>query len=64
MIQFGDGTHGLIPPIGQNNIRMTYQAGGGEQGNQDAATIVELKSSVPYIDGVTNNQPAPGRRAQ
>lgn len=60
VIQFGDGTHGLLPPIGQSNIRMTYQAGGGEQGNQDTATIVELKSSVPYIDGVTNNQPAQG----
>jgi hypothetical protein len=60
VIQFGDGTHGLLPPIGQSNIQMTYRAGGGEQGNQDTATVVELKSSVPYVDGVTNNQPAQG----
>jgi hypothetical protein len=60
VISFGDGSYGMIPPIGQSNIRMTYRTGGGEQGNRATATIVELKSSVPYIDGVTNNQPAGG----
>lgn len=59
-IRFGDGTSGLIPPIGQNNIRLTYRSGGGEQGNLPSATIVELKSGVPYIDGVTNNGPSQG----
>jgi len=59
-IRFGDGTSGLIPPIGQNNIRLTYRTGGGEQGNRASATIVELKSGVPYIDGVTNNGPSQG----
>lgn len=59
-ITFGDGTLGMIPPIGQNNIQLTYRSGGGEQGNRAAATIVELKSAVPYIDGVTNNQPSQG----
>jgi predicted phage baseplate assembly protein len=60
VICFGDGAYGMIPPIGQSNIRMTYATGGGEQGNRASATIVELKSSVPYIDGVTNNQEAGG----
>jgi len=60
LIRFGDGSYGMIPPIGQNNIRMTYRTGGGEQGNRASATIVELKSSVPYIDGVTNSQPSQG----
>jgi hypothetical protein len=60
VIRFGDGSYGLIPPIGPNNIRMTYRTGGGEQGNRASATIVELKSSVPYIDGVTNNEPSQG----
>jgi hypothetical protein len=60
VIQFGGGSYGMIPPIGQNNIRMTYRAGGGEQGNRASATIVGLKSGVPYIDGVTNNQPSQG----
>ena len=60
VIRFGDGAHGLIPPIGPNNIRMTYRTGGGERGNRDVATITELKSGVPYIDGVTNNEPSQG----
>ncbi len=60
VIRFGDGAYGMIPPIGQSNVRMTYGTGGGEQGNRASATIVELKSSVPYIDGVTNSQPAEG----
>jgi len=60
VIGFGDGSYGMAPPIGQNNIRMTYRAGGGEQGNRDSATIVELKSAFPYIDGVINNQPSQG----
>jgi Baseplate J-like protein len=59
-LRFGDGSYGMIPPIGQSNIRITYQAGGGEHGNRASAAIVELKSSVPYVDGVTNNQPAQG----
>jgi Baseplate J-like protein len=60
VIRFGDGTSGMIPPIGQNNVRMTYSVGGGAQGNRTSATIVELKSGIPYIDGVTNNQPSQG----
>jgi hypothetical protein len=59
-IRFGDGSYGMIPPQGQNNIRVTYRTGGGEQGNRDAGTIVELKSGVPYLDGVTNCEPAQG----
>jgi predicted phage baseplate assembly protein len=63
-ICFGDGSSGRIPPPGQNNVRITYRSGGGEQGNRDAGTIVELKSAVPYIDGVTNHEPATGGAAQ
>jgi hypothetical protein len=59
-LRFGDGAHGMIPPPGQNNIRISYRTGGGEQGNREAGTVVELKSSVPYIDSVTNHVPAQG----
>jgi hypothetical protein len=59
-IRFGDGSYGMIPPQGQNNVRVTYRTGGGEQGNRAAGTIVELKSGVPYLDGVTNHEPAQG----
>ncbi len=60
-IRFGNGNQGMIPPLGQNNIRMaSYRYGGGAQGNRARATIVELKSSVPYIDGVINHEPSRG----
>lgn len=53
-VRFGDGRHGRLPPTGQNNIRITYRSGGGEQGNLPAGTITELKSSLPYIESVAN----------
>jgi hypothetical protein len=59
-LRFGDGLAGLIPPVGQNNIRITYRAGGGLQGNRASGTIAQLKSGIPYIDGVINYEPAQG----
>ncbi len=64
LIRFGDGSYGLIPPIGPNNIRMTYRTGGGEQGNRAGATIVELKSSVPVHRRRHQQRAEPGRRAR
>lgn len=63
-IRFGDGRYGRVPPPGQNNIRITYRNGGGEQGNRPAETLVQLNSSVPYVDGVSNHEPATGGAAQ
>ncbi|HEY2960091.1 MAG TPA: putative baseplate assembly protein [Actinomycetota bacterium] len=59
-VRFGDGSYGMIPPQGQNNVRATYRTGGGEQGNVAAGSVVELNSGVPYLDGVTNHEPAQG----
>ena len=60
-IQFGDGLHGLVPPVGINNVRMAnYCIGGGPLGNRAKETIVQLKSTIPYVDGVTNFEPAMG----
>ncbi|QZZ22018.1 putative baseplate assembly protein [Leptothermofonsia sichuanensis E412] len=60
-IQFGDGLNGLIPPTGIGNVRMTrYQTGGGTIGNRAASTIVQLKTTVPYIEKVTNSEAAAG----
>jgi Baseplate J-like protein len=60
-IQFGDGIHGRIPPIGSGNIRMTrYQTGGGAGGNRPAGTIRELKTAIPAIDKATNPIAASG----
>ncbi|MFY1671338.1 putative baseplate assembly protein [Plantactinospora sp. WMMB334] len=60
VISFGDGGAGRVVPRGQNNVRLTYRSGGGERGNRPAGTIATLKSSVPYLDAVTNHEPASG----
>ena len=60
-VRFGDGAQGRIPPRGVGNIRMArYQTGGGDSGNRAAGTIVQLKTTVPYIDTVINVEPADG----
>ncbi|MEG4854339.1 baseplate J/gp47 family protein [Microcoleus sp. B5-D4] len=61
-VRFGDGLHGAIPPQGfLNNIQLApYRIGGGERGNRPALTVTELKTTVPYVDSVTNLEPAAG----
>ena len=63
-VRFGDGQQGMIPPLGNNNLRLTYQTGGGEQGNLDSHTVTQLKTTIPYIDKVTNWQAASGGSEQ
>jgi predicted phage baseplate assembly protein len=60
LVGFGDGTTGLVPPPGQNNVRVSYWAGGGARGNRPAATLTELHSAIPSVDAVTNLEPAVG----
>lgn len=60
-IRFGDEQHGLAPPPGRNNIRMAlYRTSNGAKGNRPAATITQLKTTVPYIESVTNHEAADG----
>ena len=60
-IRFGDGLRGLIPPLGTANVRMKrYQAIGGVVGNQPENTIIQLQTTIPYIDSVTNPEAATG----
>jgi predicted phage baseplate assembly protein len=60
-IHFGDGHHGMIPPLGKKNIRMAYyQSGGGVAGNQPIGSIVNLITTIPYVKSVINNSPATG----
>jgi hypothetical protein len=60
-ITFGDGLSGMIPPVGPANIRASlYRTGGGTQGNRPAGSIMQLKTTLPYIDKVTNYIDATG----
>ena len=64
-IKFGDGQAGMVPPRRRNNIRLSsYQTGGGTLGNRDAGTINQLKTTIPYIDSVTNYEAARGGAEQ
>lgn len=60
-VLFGDGTSGLIPPLGSGNLRISlYRSGGGVRGNVVAGSVAQLMSTVPYIDSVANQQEAAG----
>ena len=60
-VRFGDGLNGMIPPALAGNLRLRrYQTGGGAVGNRPAGVITQLKTTVPYIDKVTNFVPATG----
>ncbi len=59
-VYFGDNAYGLVPPVGKDNLRATYQTGGGVQGNRPVGSLTQLKRTVPYIAAVTNWDPAGG----
>ena len=60
-IQFSDGINGLIPPVGIGNVRLArYQTGGGARGNRPVSTIIQLKTTIPYVDKVTNSEAPTG----
>ncbi|MGB3942456.1 MAG: putative baseplate assembly protein [Candidatus Manganitrophaceae bacterium] len=60
-VRFGDSLNGSIPPRGNGNIRMArYETGGGALGNRPAGAIVEMKTTVPYVDQVVNHEAAEG----
>ncbi len=64
-IRFGNGQAGMIPPRGQNNIRLSfYRIGGGKQGNVTSQTITQLRTTIPYIDRVINLEAAAGGTQQ
>lgn len=58
-----DGTikqYGAVPPKGIRIRFSSYKFGGGVIGNIAAGTLTVLKSSIPYVSGVTNRRPAQG----
>lgn len=60
LIQFGDGVHGRVPPIGRDNIRVTYRAGGGSAGNVAIGEIKTLRTTIPSVERATNPEAAGG----
>ncbi|HEX8845929.1 MAG TPA: putative baseplate assembly protein [Pyrinomonadaceae bacterium] len=60
-VSFGDGKRGMIPPMGSGNIRMPqYRTSGGAAGNKPDGAITQLKTTVPYVESVTNQLAADG----
>jgi predicted phage baseplate assembly protein len=63
MVTFGNGQQGMLPPIGRDNIRaFVYRAGGGRVANTDAkvGVVKELRTSLPFVDSVSNVVAASG----
>ncbi|MCC8400468.1 putative baseplate assembly protein [Paraburkholderia sp. MMS20-SJTN17] len=53
-LRFGDGRRARMPPAGGNNVRISYSAGGGVQGNQPPLAITQLRTTVPYVASAQN----------
>lgn len=60
-VRFGDGQYGRVPPRGVRNVRATeYLMGGGAAGNRPEGTVAQLKTTIAYVDAVTNREPSSG----
>lgn len=62
-IRYPDGTvrqFGAVPPADAEVWVTTYRSGGGTRGNVGANTLTLLHTTVPFIDQVTNLEPARG----
>lgn len=60
-ITFGDGERGMIPPAEKDNIRSSYQYGGGVKGNfVGARSIAKLRTAFPFVESVTNHEDSDG----
>lgn len=62
-VRYPDGTvrqHGAIPSEGDEIVVTGYRTGGGSIGNVGAGTLRQLRTTIPYIDRVTNLGPARG----
>lgn len=60
ILTFGNGRQGRVPPIGRNNIAVSYTTGGGARGNLPGAAITKMHNAIAYVDKVTNIQPSLG----
>lgn len=60
LLRTGDGVRGRAVPQGRANVRITYEVGGGAQGNRRAGALTALKASLAAVAAVTNWDPATG----
>ncbi len=61
IVTFGDGVQGRKVPAGFRNVTaVSYQVGGGAAGRVAAGAITAMVTSLPYVVGVTNPDPAVG----
>ncbi|MCC5950077.1 MAG: putative baseplate assembly protein [Nitriliruptoraceae bacterium] len=62
-IRYPDGStvqHGAVPAYGAQVTMRRYRTGGGTLGNVGAGALTKLRSAIPYVDEVSNLQPARG----
>ena len=62
-VAYPDGTvrqHGAVPAAGAEVSVSGYRTGGGARGNVGAGTLNVLRTTIPYIDRVTNLERATG----
>jgi hypothetical protein len=60
-LKFGDGVRGKrLPNDDTERIKVNYKSGGGERGNLPRHRIQSLQSSIAFLQGVTNEEPASG----
>ena len=61
IVTFGDGVQGRKVPVGFRNVTaVSYRVGGGVAGRVAAGAITAMVTSLPYVTGVTNPDPAVG----
>jgi predicted phage baseplate assembly protein len=63
LVHHPDGTtiqHGAVPPDGADVVVADHRYGGGVDGNVGAETLTVLRTTVPYVDRVTNLDRATG----
>ncbi|MGE0642616.1 MAG: putative baseplate assembly protein [Nitrospira sp.] len=61
VITFGDGARGAIPSAGVDNIVIKeYRIGGGHVGNVPTQSLVQLRTTIPFVQQVFNHVPGVG----
>jgi hypothetical protein len=60
IVSFGDGTDGVRPPTGANNIHARYRIGLGGSGNVPSDGVQQLLDSLAGLQQVSNPQPTIG----